>query len=137
MDGEIKFDKEAKWHVTIKDMPHVQDFSYPVIEYSWEIGTLCGGTVRVWSLQSMIEVHSSRDCKKTSSLEGTFSTKEEAAYAITNSIAVLPPMFNETCDAMVALKKSYVENAYEPATICQFFDEVKTKWKELLAPYLG
>ena len=134
-DSQLIGVHNPKWHVAIKSVPHRDGFSYPVIEYWWGTDALCGGTVKIWPLHATINVHSSREGRKSSSLEGDFKNKDEAVYAITNAIAELPPMFHEVIGAMTSIKASHAGNVHGPKAIQSVCDEIEAEWSKLLKPY--
>lgn len=118
---------EVKWHVSIVDMGHRDDFSIPVLQYRW--GTengLTGGFVHIWSSLMRIEVKSQRE--KVGWFLGT----------IPNALAVIkseftdkiPPNFEEAFDVMTEIRKNW--RIVDAKSAQEVFDKIKLKWKELI-----
>jgi hypothetical protein len=112
------------WHMTVRNMPHKEGFSYPVFQWSYGFKKgLRGGELRVWPLQEILVFEARRG-------EGPFifHTIEEAMVKVNEYGWGEPPHLQEVFLDAQKLKANPPKNIKE---LKNFFAELKRKWEEL------
>lgn len=110
----------AKWYATVREMPHVKGFSYPVFEWSYGIGGMRGGEVRVWSLQRKLSFIDRREGdEEMTDAQGALDFVERMCWPA-------PPHFLEVFDALHAMPEPHNQEEAEKG-----FADLKKRWEKL------
>lgn len=113
---------ELAWHASVREMPHVNGFSYPVFEWSYGMKEgMRGGEVRVWSLQkSFSHINRREGHEYTTDADGALAWAEEMGWGE-------PPHFIEVLAALQDMP-----TPSDPEAAVAGFDALKAQWEKLV-----
>lgn len=126
-----RVDSELKWFMSIRKMPHVSGFSYPVFEWSFGYKNgLRGGELRAWSLQGGLVFEDRRAPIEMPKYGWRFKSIEEALAKIDEYGWGEPPYIDEVFQAMIEAKSRFPVECLELAE--RIFQNLKEEWSAII-----
>jgi hypothetical protein len=123
--GILDGDQKMGWHMSVREMPHKEGFSYPVFEWSYGAKDgIRGGELRAWPLQRALVFETRRG-------EGPygFDTVEEVMETISKYGWGEPPHIKEVWETIMELPHPDFKDI---KLIKKISAELNQKWEALL-----
>ena len=120
-----------KWYVTIKDMPHEQGFSYPVLQWSYGEDGFRGGELELWPVQGTI-VFTDRRPEGPEEEPRIFDDPKKALAMVETYGWGKPHGFDGAFAAMQLARRSFPPKDSQAAQ--GTFDDLKLVWQAVVEP---
>jgi len=119
---------EAKWHMSVQQMPHQKGFNIPVFEWSYgQTKGIRGGELQIWPLQPMIVFKDRRESepdifKESDMADKALAKVEEYGWG-------KPTCFDEVFKKMEVARENWPPEDVEE--IKKVFGKLRAQWEAL------